>query len=160
MGRANGRSVVTRTLTRLWLARALIAVVLAWNLQAAVALLRAPARYASGFEVSGVGGEALVRGTGILFLMWQVPYLLALWRPHRHRVSLYEALAMQAIGLAGETVLLLGLPPGHAALRATAGRYIAFDAVGLLLLAGAAALSRGRPTCRSCADGSCSRPAP
>ena len=127
---------------RLWLARLLVAVVLVWNLQAAVALLRAPSRYAAGFEVEGVGGKTLVRGLGILFVMWQVPYGLALWHPVRRRVSLYEAVAMQTLGLCGETALWLTLPPGHVALRATASRYIAFDAVGLVLLMGAALLVR------------------
>jgi hypothetical protein len=78
---------------------------------------------------------------GILFLMWNVPYALAAWHPRRHRTSLLEALIMQAIGLLGETALLLLLPPGHEPLRATAMRFIFFDGFGLLLLL-VAALSR------------------
>ena len=41
-------------------------------------------------------------------------------------------LAQQAIGLAGETWMWATLPPGHAALRATGLRFIAFDGAGLV----------------------------
>jgi hypothetical protein len=119
---------------RLWLARLPIALVLGWNLQCALAFLWAPEAYAPAFEVGGAVGAALVRSLAILFLMWNVPYALALWHPQRHRLSLTEALLMQTIGLLGETLLLASLPLGHAALRATAQRFILFDAAGLLLL--------------------------
>lgn len=127
---------------RLWLARATIAPVLAWNLECAIAFIAQPQLYAAGFEVAGVGGEALVRGMGVLFVMWNVPYGVALWHPQRRRVSLVEALVMQGIGLIGESALLLALPPGHALLRATTERFILFDAVGVLLLGVALWLSR------------------
>jgi hypothetical protein len=38
-----------------------------------------------------------LRGIGVLFLMWNVPYLVALWHPIRHRISLYEWLAIRSI---------------------------------------------------------------
>ena len=41
---------------------------------------------------------------------------------------------MQAIGLIGETVLLVLLPTGHATLNSTVQRFILFDGIGLLLL--------------------------
>ncbi len=125
-----------------WAARAAVAAVCAWNLSAAVPFALAPGRYAAGFEVSGVGGEALVRGMGILFLMWQVPFLPVIWNPRRHRVCFLVILAMQVVGLAGELWVMAGLPPGHAALHATGMRFVAFDAAGLALLAGAYALAR------------------
>ncbi len=123
-----------RTGLSLWWARSAIAPVLAWNVQCAVAFLAQPARYAPGFEVPGVPGEALVRGMGVLFLMWNVPYAVALWHPRRHRTSLIEALVMQGIGLVGETLLLRTVPAGYALLRGSATRFILFDGVGLLLL--------------------------
>jgi len=119
---------------RLWAARALIAVVLAWNVQCAAAFLARPGAYAAGFELAGAAGEAMVRGMGVLFLMWNVPYALACWQPRRHRLSLWEAIAMQSIGLGGEITLRALLPAGHAALRATVGRFVGFDAAGLALL--------------------------
>jgi hypothetical protein len=119
-----------------------IAVVLIWNVQCAVAFLLAPARYAAGFELVGAAGEAAVRGIGILFLMWNVPYAVALWNPVRHRVSLYEAVAMQGIGLVGETLILLSLPAAMVVARASIGRFILFDAAGLVSLIVAALIAR------------------
>lgn len=134
---------------RLWLARLLIGLVSGWNLECALAFLWRPGDYMAGFELTGMSGIALVRGMGILFLMWNVPYAFACWHPRRQRISLLEALIMQAIGLLGETALWFSLPPGHMALRGTAMRFILFDGLGLALLASAAALSWRGPAARS-----------
>lgn len=128
--------------SRLWLARGLIGLVTAWNLQAALVFILWPGRFTSGFELAGVPGAAAVRGTGILFLMWNVPYLVALWHPRRYRLALGMALAMQSIGLVGESLILATLPGGHVLLRASIIRFITFDGGGLLLLAGAFMLVR------------------
>lgn len=120
--------------SRIWLSRLLIAYVLLVNLQAALQFLVQPALYTAGFELSGVAGEGMVRAMGLLFLMWNVPYGVALSHPLRQRVSLIEALVMQAIGLFGETFLLLSLPPGHTALVDAVGRFILFDGIGLAAL--------------------------
>jgi hypothetical protein len=133
---------------RLWAARLLIAVVTGWNLECALVFLRQPEAYVGGFELGGVPGAAALRGLAILFIMWNVPYLVALWQPRRQRVSLWEALAMQTIGVLGEGTLLLTLPAGHALLRASLIRFTAFDAAGVLLLAGALLLA-GRQDSRS-----------
>jgi hypothetical protein len=122
-------------------ARILIGVVLIWNLQAALVFLLRPEAYAPGFEIPGAAGEAMVRGLGLLFLMWNVPYAVALWHPVRHRVSLYEACVMQAIGLIGESLIRSSLPVAHIAARAAVGRFILFDAAGLLALLAAAWLT-------------------
>lgn len=129
---------------RVWLARLLIGPVLCWNLECALALLWRPESYAPGLELAGMSGVAMVRGIGLLFLMWNVPYAVAFWHPSRHRISLLEALAMQAIGFLGETALWFSLPPGSAALRSTTTRFILFDGLGLALLFGATLLGRGR----------------
>jgi hypothetical protein len=121
--------------SRLWPARLLIALVTIWNLQAALVFILWPERFAPGFELTGGPGVAAVRGTGILFMMWNVPYLVALWHPRKYRLALGMALAMQSIGLVGESLILLTLPDGHAFLRASILRFITFDGVGLLLLA-------------------------
>ena len=127
---------------RLWAARLLIGLVLFWNVQCALAFLFAPAAFAPGFELSGPAGEAMVRGMGVLFLMWNVPYAVALWHPVRQRVSLYEAVAMQAIGLAGESLILGSLGGGHPVAAASVTRFIAFDGTGLVLLVIAAWVTR------------------
>lgn len=128
--------------TRLNLARLLIGLVIAWNLQAAAVLLLWPERAAPLFELAGAPGEAAVRGIGLLFVMWNVPYAVALWHPLRQRVSLYEALAMQTIGLLGETLIYLDLPATYALGRASLLRFILFDSAGLVLLLVAAWLTR------------------
>jgi hypothetical protein len=87
-------------------------------------------------------GEAMLRGMGILFLMWNVPYAVALWDPVRHRLALFEALAMQSIGLAGELFIFFTLPFTYALARVSITRFMAFDALGLLALVVAAWITR------------------
>jgi hypothetical protein len=119
---------------RLWLARALIAFVLIDNVQASILFLLQPDTYAPAFELSGVAGAGMIRGLAILFLMWNVPYVVALSHPLKQRTSLIEALVMQAIGFFGETLLLLGFPSGHPVLADSVGRFILFDGIGLGVL--------------------------
>lgn len=118
---------------RKWLGRVLIGTVLFINVQCALLFFLQPRIYVSGFELEGSMGIVYVRGIGLLFLMWNVPYFVAVLDPMKYRVSLYEATVMQTIGLVGET-LLLSLPVGHQALHNTVRRFILFDAVGLVLL--------------------------
>jgi hypothetical protein len=120
--------------TRLWAARLLIALVIAWNLQAALVFLLSPGAFAPGFELTGLAGEAAVRGIAVLFVMWNVPYCLALWHPRRNLLSLKEALAMQFIGLIGESFIFATLSPEHALLQSSILRFVAFDAAGLAML--------------------------
>jgi hypothetical protein len=130
---------VDRTLTG-WLARGAVAAVFAVNVQSALAFIITPARYADGFEVSGVPGEMLVCSLGILFLMWNATYPPVIAFPWRFRALFAVVLAQQVIGLVGETWMLVSLPAGHEALAATATRFIAFDGAGLVLMAVAFAL--------------------
>jgi hypothetical protein len=116
----------------LWLARLVVGTVFFFNVTCALAFIARPDRYAPGFEVSGIPGQVLVRGIGILFLMWNATYPPVLVRPDRHRTLFAVLLAQQAIGLAGETWMWLTLPAGHAALWATGLRFIAFDGAGLV----------------------------
>ncbi len=127
---------------RIWLARLLIAAVIAWNLQAAFSFLMDPDAYAPAFELGGVAGAAAVRGMAVLFVMWNVPYLVACFQPRRHRLSLWEALVMQIVGVLGETFILFGLPAGHILLAGSLIRFIAFDAAGLPALGAALFLTR------------------
>ena len=119
---------------RIWTSRALIAVVLFLNVQAAVLFLIHPESFAPGFELSGVAGTSFIQGIGLLFLMWNVPYFVALLHPIRHRTSLVEALIMQTIGVIGETTLRCLLPAGHDLIISSVSRFILFDAADLFLL--------------------------
>ena len=87
-----------------------------------------------GFGLEGVVGEQMVRALGLLFVMWNVPYAFALADPFKHRVSLIEAVSMQAIGLVGESAILLLGGPFPAPIPETITRFIVFDGIGLLLL--------------------------
>ena len=117
-----------------WIAGGLIGLVFFFNIQCALAFIFFPQTYVGGFELSGLPGQAVVRGFGILFLMWNVPYAVALWRPVRNRLSLYEAVIMQAIGLLGESAIYWSLDAGHEAARQTLLRFIIFDGSGLIAL--------------------------
>lgn len=119
---------------RIWFSRLLIGIVTAWNLQAALIFISSPNMFAGAYELSDVPGEAALRGIGVLFLMWNVPYLVALWDPIRFRRELILALAMQFIGLIGESMILSTLPNEHIVLRTSIIRFVIFDGIGLLLL--------------------------
>jgi hypothetical protein len=119
---------------RAWSARIVVSLVLVANLSAAIPYLVNPAAYAGAFELSGTPAAAMVRGIGILFLMWNVTYLPVIVDPLRQRTLFVIVLAQQVIGLAGETWILASLSPGHAALAASGLRFVAFDSTGLVLL--------------------------
>jgi len=129
---------------RINIARLLIGLVIFFNLQAAFLFIINPAAYSAGFEVGGIVGEKLVQGMGILLLMWNVPYIYALIDPIRHRTSLHQAIIMQAIGVVGETILWLTLPPGHPAMENTVVRFAIFDGSGLIGLWVAFWITRSR----------------
>ncbi|MDO9122661.1 MAG: hypothetical protein Q7U31_12790 [Anaerolineaceae bacterium] len=115
-------------------ARVLIGIVTFFNLQCAFFFLFRPADFAPGFELTGVPGAAIIQGMGLLFVMWNVPYLFALVNPLKYTVSLIEAVIMQAVGMFGETILLLLLKGEHPLIKASVLRFIVFDGAGLVLL--------------------------
>ncbi len=122
-------------------ARVLIGLVLGFNLQCALVFLFNPAGYAPAFELSGAAGNAMIQGVGLLFVMWNVPYVVAFSHPLMRRVALIEAVVMQAVGFLGEGALLLGYP-GQVVLRASVTRFMWFDGAGLLMLLAACVLLR------------------
>ncbi|MDO9300797.1 MAG: hypothetical protein Q7T89_05410, partial [Anaerolineales bacterium] len=62
---------------RIWITRLLIGIITAWNLQAALIFIFSSSEFVHSYELSGKTGEAAIRGVGVLFLMWNVPYLFA-----------------------------------------------------------------------------------
>ena len=119
---------------RLYLSRLLIGAVLFFNLQCALAFLTDPAAYTTGFGLSGEAGAGMLRGMGLLFVMWNVPYVFACLNPVKYRISLIEALVMQAIGLLGETWILFSTDYQNPLITSTVLRFIVFDGGGLVLL--------------------------
>lgn len=126
----------------MWSARFLIGLVLAANLQCAAAFILTPERYLTGFGLVGVAGASAVRGMGILFLMWNVPYCVAFYQPVKRKISLYEAVVMQAVGLVGESWLLASILGTPGPLLDALQRFIIFDGAGLLALLLAAWVTR------------------
>jgi hypothetical protein len=118
----------------IYLSRLLIGAVLFFNLQCALAFLTDPAAYTAGFGLSGEAGAGMLRGMGLLFVMWNVPYVFACLNPLKYRVSLIEAFVMQAIGLLGETWILFSLETPNPLITSTVLRFIIFDGGGLVLL--------------------------
>ncbi len=118
----------------IWIARSFIGLVFFFNIQCALAFLFTPAFYAPAFDLNGSAGENAIRGFGILFLMWNVPYAFALYHPRRYRVSLVQAAIMQAIGVAGESILRFSLNDPSPLLTSSINRFILFDGSGLMLL--------------------------
>ena len=120
-----------------WLARVIVGAVFLMNVSCALAFILQPEKYSPGFEVAGVPGRIYVQGMGILFLMWNATYPPVIFHPIRYRALFVVVLIQQAIGFAGETWLWLTLPAGHSPLRATGLRFMIFDGIGLIAMAGA-----------------------
>lgn len=118
----------------LWMARLLIGLVVFFNIQCATFFLLFPQVYTAGFGVSGAQGEAILRSFALLFIMWNVPYVFALWHPIQNRLALIEAVIMQSIGVMGESLLLWRSPDLSILVKDTILRFIYFDSIGLLAL--------------------------
>jgi len=118
----------------LWHVRILISVVFIFNLQCALVFLLNPERFASAYELSGIPGNLVVQGFGILFMMWNVPYLFAILQPIRNFTSLMEACLMQIIAGSGESLLYLRLDETHTTIKESLERFMIFDWSGVLLL--------------------------
>jgi len=128
--------------SRIWTGRILIGLVLLINVQSALVFFFNPAKFTPAYELTGVPGQAAIRGMAVLFLMWNVPYVVALVNPIKYRVSLYEAITMQGIGVAGESIILWMLPTEYSILRGSILRFILFDGSGLIVLTVAAWVTR------------------
>lgn len=133
---------MTKSNMRIWIARALVAVVFIVNVQCALQFIMWPGAYTAAYQVEGASAEVMVRTVGICFLMWNATYPPIIVHPDRYRVLFVVVLAQQAIGLVGESLLLASLQPGLEVLAGSILRFVVFDAAGLVLLAIAFALTR------------------
>lgn len=119
---------------RFWLARGFILIVFTFNILCAFQFILQPTRYTTSFDLTGDSGAAVIRSIGILFLMWNVPYAIALINPVGNFVALLSAVIMQALGVLGETWVYVTIPM-LLSFRQSISRFVIFDAVGLVLLA-------------------------
>lgn len=117
-----------------WCMRVAFFAVFAVNVECALVFIINPAGYAGGYELSGIPGEAAIRGMGITFLMWNATYPAFIVRPDKYRVLGPVILAQQVIGLVGESFIWAGLPAGHAVLAGGVRLFVLFDAGGLVLM--------------------------
>lgn len=127
---------------RIWIARALVALVFVINVQCALQFILWPGAYTAAYQVEGASAEVMVRTVGICFLMWNATYPPVIVHPDRYRVLFGVMLAQQVIGLIGESLLLASLQPSLEVLASSITRFIAFDAAGFVLLAIAFLLTR------------------
>ena len=135
MPKSTSRDRAGQAAKRIWIARVLVALVFAINVQCALQFILWPGAFTAAYQVEGASAEAMVRTVGICFLMWNATYPPIIVHPSRYRVLFDVVLAQQAIGLVGESLLLAGLQPGLEVLASSITRFIAFDAAGLVLLA-------------------------
>jgi preprotein translocase subunit SecG len=115
------------------LPRFLLAIVAGWNLLCAIQFIIQPGMYLSAFDLSRESGRATVQSIGILFIMWNVPYLLAILQPFRWKILVLCALLMQAIGCIGEIWIRSQLQESPA-FRDSLTRFTIFDVTGFFLL--------------------------
>ena len=117
-----------------WAVRITFLIVFVWNVQCAIQFVCWPGSFAGAYELSGVAGEAAVRGLGIAFLMWNCTYPAVIVKPDRFKALGVVVLVQQAVGLVGELLLGAGLPAGHAVLQASISRFALFDGIGLVIM--------------------------
>ncbi len=123
-------------------ARVFVALVFASNVLCALQFLFFPYDFTDAYELQGPTAPYSLQALGIVFLMWNATYPPVIARPDRYRVLFVVVLVQQAIGLLGETLLLLQMDPALGVLMASTIRFIAFDAVGLAILSCAFLLTR------------------
>ena len=126
---------MTKT-AKAWAARILVAAVFAMNVSCALQFICCPGTFVGAYSLQGAGAPAAIQGFGVCFLMWNATYPPLIANPHKHLVLFAVVLAQQAIGLAGEAFIRQGVEQSLA-LYASIGRFMAFDAMGLVALAAA-----------------------
>ncbi|WP_322509764.1 hypothetical protein [Anaerolinea sp.] len=126
--------------------RFLIGLVFFWNIQAAIVFLAFPREYLSSFMLSGKVGEKVIQSWGILFIMWNIPYFMAMLNPEKERGLVLACLLMQLVGVVGETFLYVDLSEQFFTVKQSILRFIVFDGAGLLFLFIAWWLSRDQST--------------
>jgi hypothetical protein len=105
------------------------------NIQAGFDFFINPQKFTKAFELAGTPGEISVAGVGLLFIMWNVPYVFAIVNPIKYSISLLQAIIMQLLGVAGETILYLRIPnQSHQLMKESILRFIIFDFAGFILL--------------------------
>lgn len=120
-----------------WVARIAVSIVFGWNILCAVQFITQPEVYASSYQLFGIAGNTALRGIGVTFLMWNATYPLFIINPRRWTYLGFIILVQQIIGLAGESFIYFTLISTHTTLLSQSIlRFIVFDALGLIFIAG------------------------
>lgn len=131
---ASLQKVPRRVTVATWVVRLCFAFVFVVNVQCALGFALTPEAYMGAYELAGAPGRVATQGIGIAFLMWNCTYPLVAWQPQRHRALAGVVLVQQAVGLIGESAIRATLPAGHDLLASSIDLFIAFDALGLILM--------------------------
>jgi hypothetical protein len=119
--------------SRIWITRILIFIVFTLNVTCAIQFLRQPASFAPSFDLSSEAGIMVIQSLGVLFLMWNVPYAIAIIHPDRYYVALVSAVIMQSIGVLGESWIYFQIQSLILS-KLSILRFIWFDTAGFFLL--------------------------
>lgn len=118
-----------------WTARLAFALPFAWNLQCIITMFADPTSSAASFHLSGDPGTIAIQGLAVAFLMWNATYPPVICAPRRFKTLGIIVAIQQVIGLVGETTIYLTLPAGETLIAESIGRFMLFDAAGLVLMA-------------------------
>ena len=120
---------------RKWLGRVLIGTVLFINVQCALLFLLQPRVYVPGFGLEGGMGIVYVRGIGLLFLMWNVPYFRCSVGPNEESSFVVRGDRHADDRFGGRNAAAAEFTSrASGASQHSVRRFILFDAVGLVLL--------------------------
>lgn len=132
----HGTKRSTSSTILIWIVRVCFTFVCIVNVHCALSYILQPALFAPGFNLPSEAGSVAVAGMGVAFLMWNATYPAFIVSPHRFTVLGWVILAQQCIGLLGETAILFTLPESCSLAAISIQRFIAFDALGLVLMGG------------------------
>ncbi len=123
-----------RVIVKSLLPRVLILIVAAWNILCAIQFIVFAKDYAPSFDLTpDITGKAVIQSIGVLFIMWNIPYIFAIFHPHKWFILLICALLMQLTGLIGEIWIKSQLTLSYN-MVSSIQRFIVFDAIGLVLI--------------------------
>jgi hypothetical protein len=119
--------------SRLQLSRAAVGIVLFLNIQCAVQFLASPqiTRRVLNFQEHGRNSYSRY---GNLIPYVECALCFCLNPPVKYRISYFQAVIMQFIGLLGETFLWIVIPSENALIAANISRFIIFDGTGLVFM--------------------------
>jgi hypothetical protein len=100
----------------------------------AISFIIDPSQGTVGYELSGVGAIAAIRGMGVIMLMWNISYIPLIYRPSRFRCMFVVVIIQQLIAVAGDMYVVLFDASSASMLYDSVTRFLMFDIAGIVLL--------------------------